>query len=61
VFTAHHEFHFRLWSVTGKETEEVTLADVVHRLTAIEEIVRPLQLVNDQLTAIEATVAEQEQ
>jgi hypothetical protein len=47
--------------VTGKETEEVTLADVVHRLAAIEEIVWPLQLVNDQLTAIEATVAEQEQ
>jgi hypothetical protein len=42
----------------GKDDEEVTLADVVRCLVAIEEIVRPMQPVPDNIVAIELTVWE---
>jgi hypothetical protein len=41
--------------------KEVTLKDDVTRLAAIEDIVRPLQPLHDQVTALQATVADQQQ
>jgi hypothetical protein len=46
---------------TGSEDKEVTLKDVVMRLAAIEEIVRPLQPLRKQVTLLTATVIEQGQ
>jgi hypothetical protein len=40
-------------------TNLVTLADVVHRLGVIEEIMCPMQPMKDQMVTLEATVAEQ--
>jgi hypothetical protein len=45
----------------GEKEQPVTLADVVHRLAAIEEIVWLLQPVKDPLTAIEAMLVKQGQ
>jgi hypothetical protein len=41
--------------------KEVYLKDVVARLAATEEIVRPLQLLPDQFTTLQTTVADQQQ
>jgi hypothetical protein len=45
----------------GTEEEEVTLADVVWRLKAIEDIVRPMQPMSDALAALEGTMRDQGQ
>ncbi|KAG8083632.1 hypothetical protein GUJ93_ZPchr0016g2528 [Zizania palustris] len=51
-----------LTSRVGSGSDEgVTLADVVQRLKAIEDIVRPLQPIPDALNALEDTVRDQEQ
>jgi hypothetical protein len=44
--------------VTNKE---VTLKDVIARLAAIEDIILPLQPLHDQVTTLQATVADQQQ
>jgi hypothetical protein len=41
--------------------KEVTLKDVVARLATIEDIVQPLQPLHDQVTTLQATVADQQQ
>jgi hypothetical protein len=49
-------------SMAGSGTDkEVTLKDVITRLAAIEDIVRPLQPLHDQVTTLQATVADQQQ
>ncbi|KAG8051835.1 hypothetical protein GUJ93_ZPchr0001g29344 [Zizania palustris] len=51
-----------LASGVGSSSDEVvTLADVVQRLKAIEDIVRPLQPIADALNALEDTVRDQGQ
>ncbi|KAG8048615.1 hypothetical protein GUJ93_ZPchr0009g1322 [Zizania palustris] len=51
-----------LASGVGSGSDEgVTLADVVQRLKAIEDIVRPLQPIPDTLNALEDTVRDQGQ
>ncbi|KAG8047953.1 hypothetical protein GUJ93_ZPchr0008g11704 [Zizania palustris] len=47
--------------VRSGSDEGVTLADVVQRLKAIEDIVRPLQPIPDALNALEDTVRDQGQ
>jgi hypothetical protein len=48
-------------SGVSKADEEVTLVDIAHRLSAIEEIIRPLQLVLDEVATLEGTVHDQGQ
>jgi hypothetical protein len=46
---------------TGTSNDGVTLGNVVHRLQAIEEIVRPMQLVPEAVVTLETTVRDQGQ
>jgi hypothetical protein len=48
-------------SGVSKVDEEVTLVDIAHRLSAIEEIIRPLQLVLDEVATLEGIVHDQGQ
>jgi hypothetical protein len=49
-------------SMAGSGTDkEVTLKDVITHLAAIEDIVRPLQPLHDQVTTLQATIADQQQ
>jgi hypothetical protein len=47
---------------TAKEGEkELTVADIAKQLQAIEDMMRPLVPLRDQVAAIETTIAEQDQ
>jgi hypothetical protein len=47
---------------TAKEGEkELTMADIAKQLQAIEDMMRPLVPLRDQVAAIETTIAEQDQ
>jgi hypothetical protein len=52
---------FAVGSGTGKANEEVTLVDIVRRFSAIEEIIRPMQLVSYAVATLEGTVRNQGQ
>jgi hypothetical protein len=52
---------FAVGSGVGKDNEEVTLVDIARRLSAIEEIVQPMQLVPNAVATLEGTVRDQGQ
>jgi hypothetical protein len=48
-------------NVSCVTNKKVILKDVIAHLTAIEDIVLPLQPLHDQVTTLQATVADQQQ